>query len=100
MSECQQPHGVAVESDLEAYVVAPACEEWCTWAERHGIDPNEVLVGSYLVRDVENRRVDYLRIIRYGSGAVAFDEFGYVRQAPARSQLEAPPLPFPAGDKP
>jgi hypothetical protein len=65
---------------------------WTTWLTRHGLDPNEVLLGTEIRCDDEERRVYYTSLDREAIQRGERDVITMDRYV----QLEAPALPFPS----
>jgi len=72
----QMPHGLR--------------EQWSTWLDQHGLDPNEIMLGREIRLDDEENRIYYTTIDR-----VASKEQHTLVTREVFNQLEAPALPFP-----
>lgn len=67
---------------------------WATWLARHGIDPEDVVLGPPLVCDDQTRTVRYTAPDRHPNGQAVIGEHGVATHV-AVVQLEAPALPMP-----
>lgn len=79
---------------ISGHLSEPVRKAMCQWCEFHGIDPHQVPMWSTIVRNLEDRCVEYDRIIRREDGFPAYDGHRVVVSR-ERAQGETEPLPWP-----
>lgn len=72
---------------------------WCEWLRQHGVDPCDVVLPGWIERHSDTYRLIYLSMARDEKGRPRWDrESRTVVHETHVFQMEAPPLPFPAGE--